>query len=503
MKSTILKTALAVGVGMSLMSCGDFGDINDNPNKPTTTYTSLLFSNAIRHTPYIWADEGYSTSRGGSYNPVFLLYPQYIAERQNVQYGQLNLTPYSTSNTYRYTLKNLANIVTMNTDESTKETVNVQSFGSNANQIGVSKTLMGYFYLHLTDILGMVPYSEALLGEENLTPKLDSQQDIYTGVHDMLKEAYDMMDASGSLDGTYDQIYDGSVEKWKKLNATVRLLQAIRLSDIDPETGKKWFVEAYNDGPITDNADNFVYPYYANTDNQNPLYANVYVSARKDFCPNSAIVDTMNVYKDPRRAVYFQPNAAGEYKGIPLGIVSATVQEYNQDNSDFAAAMLEQDAPLTMYSAARVLLVEAEAAVRGWISADAKTLYDKAIATSFSGKGLTYTDDVLANYLAQDGVRFEGTDEHKIELIALQRWINGYFEDGVEAWSDWRRLDYPIFVTGAYAKELGVDHVPYRNTYGSSDRSATPEQYAAADAAQGDDTADTRVWWDVKDNRTK
>ena len=36
-----------------------------------------------------------------------------------------------------------------------------------------------------------------------------------------------------------------------------------------------------------------------------------------------------------------------------------------------------------MYSAARVLLVEAEAAVRGWISADAKNLYEKAVAASF------------------------------------------------------------------------------------------------------------------------
>lgn len=104
--------------------------------------------------------------------------------------------------------------------------------------------------------------------------------------------------------------------------------------------------------------------------------------------------------------------------------------------------MQAQDAPLTMYSAARVLLVEAEAAVRGWISADAKNLYEKAVAASFTAKGLTYTDDVLQNYLAQDGVKFQGTDENKIMLIAKQRWINGYFEDGVEAWSDWRRLDF-------------------------------------------------------------
>lgn len=209
----------------------------------------------------------------------------------------------------------------------------------------------------------------------------------------------------------------------------------------------------------------------------------------------------MNVVNDPRRAVYFTKNANGEYKGIPLGIKQADVSNYNKDNSDFAPAMQAQDAPLTMYSAARVLLVEAEAAVRGWISADAKNLYEKAVAASFTAKGLTYTDDVLQNYLAQDGVKFQGTDENKIMLIAKQRWINGYFEDGVEAWSDWRRLDFPVIVTGSYSKELNINHVPYRMPYGSSDRSATPAQYEAADKIQGADSPDTRVWWDVKDNR--
>lgn len=502
MKSIILKTALAFVAGASLVSCGDFGDINDNPYKPTSAYTSYLFSNVTRHTPYIWNDERYSSNRSDTYyNPVYLIYPQYIAERQNVQYGTMNLFTGSTIDTYRYVLKNLKNIIDMNTNDATKNEVCVSSFGSNANQIGVARTLMGYFYLHMTDIFGMIPYSEALQGEANLTPKLDTQEEIYKGVIADMKEAYDQMDASSNLNATYDKIYGGNIAKWKKMNATVRMLAAIKLSDVDPTNGKQWFVEAYNDGAIEDNADNFVYKYYANTDNENPLYTNIVTGARKDFAPNKAFVDSLNVVNDPRRAVYFTKNANGEYKGIPLGIKQADVSNYNKDNSDFAPAMQAQDAPLTMYSAARVLLVEAEAAVRGWISADAKNLYEKAVAASFTAKGLTYTDDVLQNYLAQDGVKFQGTDENKIMLIAKQRWINGYFEDGVEAWSDWRRLDFPVIVTGSYSKELNINHVPYRMPYGSSDRSATPAQYEAADKIQGADSPDTRVWWDVKDNR--
>lgn len=498
LKYYLLSIATATTI---LTGCGDFDDINEDPNNPTTAYTSFLFANAARHTPHIWNDEGFGTSRTGAYyNPAYLIYPQYIAERQNIQYGTMNLFTYSTTNTYRYVLRNLNEIIAMNTNETSRNEANVISFGSNANQIGVARTLMGYFYLHMTDMFGMIPYSEALQGESNLTPKLDTQQQIYTGVHDELKAAYDMMDENSSLSGEYDQLYNGNIARWKRLNATIRLLQAIRLSDVDPETGRTWFVEAYNDGPITDNVDNFTYRYYANADNENPLYMNVTRSGRRDFAPSQAIVDAMNELDDPRRTVYFQTNADGEYRGIPIGIAPSDVTNYNSNNSDFGTAMLRQDAPLTMYSAARVLLVEAEAAVRGWIDANPEELYRRAIAASFDAKGLTYTQDVFNNYLVQEGVRWEGDDAHKIELIALQRWINGYFEDGVEAWSDWRRLDYPHFETGTYAQSLGIMHIPYRMVYDSSDRSATPEQYEEADRIQGPDSPDTRLWWDVNDN---
>ena len=72
-------------------------------------------------------------------------------------------------------------------------------------------------------------------------------------------------------------------------------------------------------------------------------------------------------------------------------------------------------------------------------------------------------------------------------LFFLGRMRLSYFEDGVEAWSDWRRLDFPVIVTGSYSKELNINHVPYRMPYGSSDRSATPAQYEAADKIQGAD----------------
>lgn len=495
MNKILSKIAPFVVGALVFGSCGDFGDINDDPNHPASATTQSLFAYSLRSIPNFVMER--------SYNPQFLLYPRYIAERQNVQYGRYNITTLATKDFYRYTLMNLHKVIAMNENEATKSSTSVTSFGSNDNQIAAAKTLSDYYYMSMTDALGAIPYSEALKGDEgNYTPKLDAQKDVYDGVMKDLEKAYSQFDASGSLNATYDFVYDGDIAKWKKLNATLRMMMAIKLSDVDPETGKAWFQKAYQDGGITTNDANFVYPYFANADNENPLYHNIVTESRKDFAPCSDIVDIMNTLNDPRRAAYFSTNGAGVYKGIPLGITPSDVTKYNKDNSDFNPGMYKQDSHFIILSAARTLLVEAEAALRGWINADPKALYEEAVKLSVKAKFQLVGEPVpsdaeVAAYLAQDGVAFKGDNDTKLKLIIMQRYINGYFEDGVESWADWRRTDYPDLTIGPSSL---VEHIPYRCTYDDGDRSENPDGYAAADKLQGADDVNTRLWWDVKDN---
>lgn len=493
MKKILYKVAVLLAGVFLLGSCGDFGDINTDPNNPSEATTEALFAFSLRYVPYFVMQR--------SYNPEFLLCPRYIAERQNVQYGRYNDTQFATKNFYRYTLKNLQTIIDMN-EGSEKSSSNVESFGSNTNQIAVASTLKDYYFMGLTDALGMIPYSEALKGDEgNYAPKLDAQKDIYYGLEADLVAAYAKFDEAGSLNASYDYMYKGDISKWKKLNATLRMMLAIKLADVDPATGKAWFQQAYKDGGIESNEDNFVYTFYGNADNENPLYTNIVTEGRKDFCPSTDIVDIMNKLNDPRRAAYFTKNDDGEYKGIPLGITSSEVTKYNSDNSDFNVNMYKQGAPFIILSAARTRLVEAEAALRGWIEADAKSLYEEGIRLSIATEydlvnGTAPKEDEISAYLKESGVAYAGTDAEKLNLIATQRYINGYFEDGIEAWADWRRLDA---LTTIGPSSL-LPHIPYRCTYNDGDRSENSDAYAAADAAQGPDNTDTRVWWDVKDN---
>lgn len=490
--------AFALAGVLSLSSCDDFGDINIDPNNPTQPDTRYMFTYACKRV--------YTFAWNGTYNPWTQMFPMYIAERQNVQYGTFDVRDFATQNYYTGNIQNLETIIDLNSNEETMNESYVAPFGTAANQIAAARTLRAYYYMHLTDALGMLPYSEAIQGlEGNFMPKYDTQEFIYEDLDRDLREAYAQFDESGTLDDTYDILYEGDIAKWKKLNASLRMMMAIKLSDVDPAAGRERFAQAYADGGIEDNADRLEYKFMAEEANENILYTNIYRDGRRDFAPSITIIDSLKSYNDPRLYAYADPNSRGEYNGIPLGIDQADVVNYT-DRAEFDTRFTEQDAPMVVVPASHILLLEAEAAVRGWINADAEDLYRRGIQASFDyydvvgsmdedDNSITYTD--FDGYMAQPKVQLTGSESEKIYKIAMQRWLANYLQNGMEAWSDWRRLNVPTLVPGP---AMVTTHIPYRRIYTNNDYNANMDNYNAAIAAQGADTYDTRVWWDVADN---
>lgn len=467
-------------------SCGDFDDTNIDPNNPSQPDTRFLFTYACKKVPLF--------TMVGTYDPWNQLYPQYFSERQNIQYSNYAMTDFNTGSYYYETLRNLEGIVQLNTDEKTKNEPYVTQLGSPENQIAASRTLRAFIYMHLTDILGMIPYSEALKGDnDNFNPKYDTQEFIYEDLDRDLTEAFAQFNESGSLDKTFDILYNGNIDHWKKLNASIRMMMAIKLSDVAPEIGKERFARAYADGGMTKNEERLEYKYLAETDNQNPLYNNILVAARKDFAPSKTILDQLIAYNDPRLEAYADPNEDGKYEGVPYGLKQADISGY-KNTAVFDPRYYQQNSPMVVISPSHILLIEAEAAVRGWINADPETLYKQGITASFGQYGL---ESEAEAYCAQESIQLKGTSAQKIEQIAMQRWLSNFMQDGVEAWSDWRRLNVPKLKPGPGAS---VTHIPYRRYYYPDDYTTNRENYEAAIALQGPDNFDTRVWWDVADN---
>ena len=511
-KSLVL-TAAAVAVTLS--SCEkitDFGDINKSPNSPSTAYTDYLFSYACQYVPYFVLG---STTNG--FDPWQQEWAGYLSESKNNQYGPLTSTvQYAVSTIYLYPLKNLNMIIEMNEDEEQKNQSNVQAFGSNANQIAAAKTLSAYYYMTLTDILGPIVLSEAFKGasDDNWKPAYDSQESVYAQLDETLSAAYGQFDESGSLSSA-DILYGGDIAKWKKFNASLRMMLAIKLCDVAPDTGKARFAAAYNDGAMESVDDGLFYSYDDLTWNRLYYWCSPdYSGAGFVQVPNMFIVEQMKEFKDNRMFEYFDiegyKGARDEAKfprdrhssfyGVPFGLTdNNAVAAFNSSCCSVNSKMLTFDATLPVITAARVLLTEAEAAYRGWISADAKSLYEAGVKASFEQWGASGADE----YVESEAVAYN--ESNGLEQIAIQRWIAGYLSDGVEAWSDWRRLDIPYMPVGPGAEAAGNLHYPYRLAYSTgTDVAYNYDNYVEAvkQLSNGEDNTSSRVWWDVADNRT-
>lgn len=494
-------------------SCGDFDDLNVDPTRPGEAYTSMLFTFSARYVRSF-------TMNSYSYDPWMMLRTGYLAEAKNNQYGAFTTTTsFSTSTYYTAVIKNMNTIIEMNEDESTKDETNVLEFGDNENQIAAAKTLRAFFFMMLTDILGPLPYSEAFKGESDdiWEPKFDSQEEIYAGLDEDLCDAYSRFDESGSLSSA-DILYSGDISKWKKFNATLRMMLAIKLADVDPTTGQSRFVQAYNDGGITEVADGFHYTFDSNSDAYAWMYyiGNMnYSAASFSFAPNKVIVDALKEYEDPRMFSYFtldgyMGTVDGDatdfdaYEGIPFGLESNdAVTSAAVGCCSVASSYCEPQATYGVITAARSLLVQAEAAERGWINADAKQLYEAGIRASFEFQATYHTSvDGVDEYIASDKVALSDNQQTAIEQIVMQRFLAGFMTCGVEAWSDWRRFDIPTLPIYQGQLDNNVTVYPYRLTYSDTDKqyNVTNSTEAINTYLNGSDDMWQRLWWDVADN---
>src|SRR5215204_1898769 len=279
---------------LSLISCNKFDDdINKDPNRPDKASGTQLIANAALSL------SGLSSSPQGEYHA------QYLAE---TQYPGASLYPDGGTNFYSLYYGPLMNLETVlqSKDLSILE-------GPVANQLAVAKILKAYFFWHITDRWGDVPYTEALKGDKDFTPKYDTQESIYNALFQLLDEANSMI-VSGSISN--DIIYGGDMTKWKKLANTIHLLMALRLSEVNATKAASEFNKAMNAGIMTSNSDNLVYKHLSEANNQNYWYGQIINLKREWWALTKTLVDYIKPASDPRLPVYGRKNTAGQYEGL-------------------------------------------------------------------------------------------------------------------------------------------------------------------------------------------
>ncbi|WP_456867345.1 SusD/RagB family nutrient-binding outer membrane lipoprotein [Galbibacter sp. BG1] len=461
MKNIYINTLL---IALFITSCSNFDeDINTNPNVPSQASGMQLIAQAELSLP------GLSSSPQGEFMS------QYLAE---TQYVGTSLYPQQSTSFYGWYQGPLADLQAVITSDNLTGTE-----GPIENQIAVAKILKAYYFWNLTDRWGDIPYSEALKGQEDFTPIYDSQESIYKDLFAELKEASNMI-VTGNLSN--DIIYDGDISKWKKFSNTVRMLMALRLSEVDPATAQAEFVSAIDDGVFTSNDDNLFFQHLADANNQNYWYGQIVNQNREWWALTEGLVDQMKPVNDPRLPIYGNPaRDSGEYVGMLYGDeVNLGTQEY----SLLGDAIYAQDAPVYLVTYAQVLFAMAEASQRGWIAGDTASFYESAIESSILQ--WTGNTDTVADFMMEPGIAFN--DAIGIEQIATQRWVH-LFMFGYEAWAEWRRTGFPNIMVSPNGAA-----VPARLSYPDNEAFNNEVNYNEALDRQfgGEDSIYGQLWWD-------
>jgi hypothetical protein len=464
----------------SLLGCSDFGDINVNPNSPSSPSTSGLITGVLRNVGTINAQVGPAGA-----NIVPAMYVQQFGDITYIEDSRYKTINFNYNAWYAGPLVNLNHIIELNTNEDTK--IGASAFGSNNNQIATARILKAYFFQWITDRWGDVPYSEALTGNKDFTPAFDKQETIYTDLFKEWKEAAAQFDDGKAYQG--DILLAGSTAKWKKFANSLRLVAALRLSKVKPEVGKKEFQAALNDGVLTSLADNIQYKYLGETANENPVYNNYSVTNRKDYAVSNVLINYLKKNADPRLPFLAAKNILGEYVGVPYAIGGTKAQ----DVSLIGSILSQQNSAVNVMTYAKILFAQAEAAKLGWTAGNAKALYESAVQASLQQwMGASYTEAALAQYLTQPDVAY--SEASALERIGNQRWIALFFQ-GTEAWSEWRRTGFPVLKPAANTLNGGTE-IPRRLAYPVTENTLNQENYKAVISTQGPDNQYTRVWWD-------
>ncbi len=480
-----------------IASCkpGDFGDINVSPNDPSTAQTNLLLTNAERQVA------GLVSSVTGR------LFIQQNSETLYTSESRYNLKVYNYALAYDNMLADLALIIKLNTDPETKSLPNVIPNGSNANQIAAARILKAFIFQALTDRWGDIPFSEALKGLSSPLPKFDTQQSVYKELFKELKEAQAQFDSGAPLKG--DFINGNSNAKWKKFANQTRLNMALRLSKIDPATGKAEFNAALADGVLLSNADNIFYPFLGESANENNMYNNYSIAKRYDYSISKTMVDYLQNNSDPRLPVYAEKTSDGTYVGMPYGLTQAQAGAYSVGGfngagvfvpgnvSAFGVKFRLQNSPVSIFTFAESRFAIAEAYKLGWISGapddvNAAVAYNAGITASLAQHSVTDAT-VVAAFLTQPGVLYDPSNA--VKQIISQKWVANYQGYAFEAWADWRRTGFPALLPSPAAQNLG-GQIPRRLGYATDEASLNKINYAAVIARQGPDELSTRIWWD-------
>ncbi len=388
---------------------------------------------------------------------------------------------------------------------------------NNTSYQGISLINQAWIYSILTDTYGDIPFSESNKAREGIIePKFDKQQDVYLGIFQFLEEANQLLSENVGIAANSDPVYGGSVSRWRKFGNSLYLRLLLRVSgkaEVAQVVADKirQIVENPSEYPImTNNSESAILRWSGLAPYTSPLLT----VREQDFRGvgiASFFIDNLVIWEDPRIDLAYGTGTPtvtnrwaiapsnGAFAGVPSGYSpgsNPTRKSYfysSTHNSNTGPTLQTEPLAGMIMNYAELQFILAEAALKGFITGDAKTYYENGVLNSIR-LWLPNWNVPVTTWLDNADMAWDAaiSMDEKMERLHLQKYYALFLTD-MQQWFEYRRTGHPVLPQGAGLRNNGI--MPARMTYPVYVQSTNPTNYQIAVANQGPDLISTQVWW--------
>jgi hypothetical protein len=532
MKKIFLNISFLLVLGLTFSSCKK--SLEDQFNNPELTsktslptlLTAMLNNDRVR--PAYWNQRTYLM-------PHAAVYAQTASfDNGNLVYQQNNNYTGNYWSDFYYPAGNGSGPMAIyRTMEKTFNELSAEDKASQQVFMQAAKIVLYDQASKMVDAWGDIPFSEAGSLETSNTikdPKFDDAKTLYatfiSGLNDaatFFKTATLPANVSASFT-KQDILLTGSLDKWRRYANSIRLRLLMRESYVDEATSRTAvtaMLASPAEYPLIDGSGNASYS-PANTDVLlQPLTTNTNtpMSALTEInsysAPDYMLNKVMLPANDPRIPIMFDkfgrtvsgkfvPNPT--YKAMPNTLTGEqqTTERVNYAIIDSTTFLNNSKIPGIVITAPEVNFLKAEALERWGSTVEAQTAYNTAVSQSVSFYYYLYnispvavptsapSSAVISTFLAAPNVVYAGTQTQKLANIWTQKWVHFGLLQSDQAWSEYRRTNYPQLTVVPQTSPL-FTLPPNRLIYPSIETGYNTNYQAV----KAKDTRTNKIFWDV------
>lgn len=414
-------------LALSLASCNNYLDVNDNPN-----YLTEDKLNAGLILPGV--ELAYANNYGYLYRVIGGYLAQYYAQYPGTSnYMNLSQWQVTASFTSFYSYGDIWHNVLSSNQTALIKAEEAEDWGSYL----ACAVMRAAAFQMLVDAYGEQPYSEAL-NNDITYPNYDDGQTIYEGLVSELDYALSKVSDSNTVCTNLLYYNSSNASEWIKLANSLKLRILMRMSDVVDVKAQLAALVAEDNFITSDAAWSAC---YSNQYGQaNPFFQGdnftTYGGSQKNVDLNVALCETMTAVNDARLGQWFEARADGSFFGGVSG-VNYTTSSYG--TADFCRPIMKYNSPVYFMTVSDVKFFLAEYEARYGSMSSAQEYYEGAIEASFNTAGV----DGAASVYNSNAYKWDSANWKK--LIGIQKWISEGGTNPFEGWCEARRLGYPQF----------------------------------------------------------